>query len=173
LGLIGMGRIGRQVAALAQAFGMQVIALDPFVSADEIRSLGVTPASFQDVLETSDYISLHLPLTSATHGMIGAAEFSLMKRGARLVCAARGGVIDEDALRAALDSGDLAGAALDVFAAEPPLPGGLAEHPKVIATPHIGAQTSEAQKRAGIAIAEEVVAVLQGKEPRWRVLMNE
>lgn len=173
LGLVGMGRIGSQVAILAQAFGMRVIALDPFISADDIRKRGVHPASFQEVLETSDYISLHLPLTSATYSMIGQAEFNLMKRGTRLVCAARGGVIDEEALKSALDSGDLAGAALDVFASEPPQPGSIAEHPKVIATPHIGAQTVEAQKRAGVAIAEEVVAVLQGKEPRWRVLKNE
>jgi D-3-phosphoglycerate dehydrogenase len=96
-----------------------------------------------------------------------------MKRGARLVCAARGGVLDEEALRAALDSGHLAGAALDVFEHEPPVPGSVAAHPKVVATPHIGAQTAEAQNRAGVAIAEEVLAVLNHKEPRWRVLAND
>lgn len=173
LGLVGLGRIGSHVAVLAKAFGMMVIALDPFVSADDIRSRGIEPVSFQEVLERADYLSLHLPLTTATKGMLGQAEFALMKKGARLVCAARGGVVDEDALRAALDSGNLAGAALDVFASEPPLPGSIAEHPKVVATPHIGAQTSEAQKRAGIAIAEEVAAVLQGKTPRWIVTQNE
>ena len=173
LGLVGLGRIGTQVAGLAQALGMTVIALDPFVSAEEIRGRGFEPVSFQEVLERADYLSLHLPLTTATHSMIGQAEFSLMKKGARLVCAARGGVVDEEALRAALDSGSLAGAALDVFACEPSAPGSIAEHPKVVATPHIGAQTAEAQKRAGIAIAEEVVSVLQGKEPRWRVTKNE
>ncbi len=173
LGLVGIGRIGGQVAVLAQALGMSVIALDPYVSEADMRSRGVTPATFQQVLTGADYLSLHLPLTSTTRGMIGQAEFALMKKGARLVCTARGGVVDEDALRAALDSGDLAGAALDVFSSEPPKPGSIAEHPKVIATPHVGAQTKEAQKRAGVGIAEEVVAVLQGKEPRWRVTKNE
>jgi D-3-phosphoglycerate dehydrogenase len=98
---------------------------------------------------------------------------ALLKQGARVVCAARGGVLDEEALRDALDSGQVAGAALDVFESEPPPPGSLAQHPRVIATPHVGAQTAEAQTRAGLAIAEEVSAVLQGKEPRWRVLAND
>ncbi|MCS6911055.1 MAG: hypothetical protein NZM11_10910, partial [Anaerolineales bacterium] len=106
---------------------------------------------------------------SETYHLMNAERIGKMKRGARLLCLARGGVVDEDALRAALDSGHLAGAALDVFAVEPAPPGSLAEHPKVIATPHIGAQTVEGQARAALAIAEEVLAVLQGREPRWRV----
>jgi len=97
----------------------------------------------------------------------------MMKAGARVVCAARGGVLDEAALRAALDSGHLAGAALDVFEQEPPAPGSLAAHPRVVATPHIAAQTAEAQARAGIAIAEEVTAVLEGRQPRWPVTSND
>lgn len=169
LGLIGMGRIGTQVAILAKAFGMIVRAYDPYVSEATIRERGVIPDSFVQVLATADYVSLHLPLSESTRGLIGADQFSIMKKGARLVCTARGGVIDETALRAALDKGDLAGAALDVFASEPPPPGSVAEHPKVIATPHVGAQTVEAQKRAGIDIAEEIVAVLQGRQPRWLV----
>jgi D-3-phosphoglycerate dehydrogenase len=173
LGLIGLGRIGARVASLAQAFGMTTLALDPFLTAEQIRQSGANPASFQEVLERSDYLSLHLPLTAATQGLIGPAEFAVMKKGARLVCTARGGVIDEDALRGALDSGQVAGAALDVFNAEPPEPGSIAEHPKVVASPHVGAQTREAQQRAGIAIAEEVVSVLQGKAPRWPVLKND
>ena len=169
LGLIGMGRIGTQVATLAKAFGMIVRAYDPFVSEAAIRDHGVIPDTFLQVLATADYVSLHLPLSETTRGLIGADQFSIMKKGARLVCTARGGVVDETALRAALDTGDLAGAALDVFASEPPPPGSVAEHPKMIATPHIGAQTVEAQKRAGIDIAEEIVAVLQGRQPRWLV----
>lgn len=169
LGLVGMGRIGTRVALLAQAFGMVVKAYDPFVSEDDIRKRGVIPESFLQVLASADYVSLHLPLSESTRGLIGAEQLGIMKKGARLVCTARGGVIDESALRAALDTGDLAGAALDVFASEPPPPDSIAEHPKVIATPHVGAQTMEAQKRAGIDIAEEIVAVLQGREPRWRV----
>ena len=173
LGLIGLGRIGAMVANRAAAFGMKIIACDPYLNDAQISERGANPATQDAVIAQADYISLHLPLTSETQGMLGAAQFAAMKKGARLVCAARGGVVDEAALRAALDSGQVAGAALDVFADEPPKSGSIAEHPKVIATPHVGAQTHEAQTRAGIAIAEEVVAVLQGQEPRWRVLKNE
>lgn len=169
LGLVGLGRIGTRVANLAQAFGMTVMAYDPFMIEEDIRHRGVIPASFQQVLAEADFLSLHLPLSESTQGMIGAEQFRLMKKGARLICTARGGVVDEIALRTALDEGTLAGAALDVFSSEPPAPNSIAEHPKVVATPHIGAQTQEAQTRAGIEIAEEIVAVLQGKEPRWRV----
>ena len=173
LGLLGLGRIGALVANRAVAFGMSVLAYDPYLTDEQIIERRAEPATFDAVLAGSDYISLHLPLTAETTGLLGAAQFDKMKPGARLVCAARGGVVDEAALRAALDSGRLAGAALDVFAQEPPPAGSIATHPRVIATPHIGAQTAEAQARAGIAIAEEVLAVLQGKEPRWRVLANE
>jgi D-3-phosphoglycerate dehydrogenase len=173
LGLIGLGRIGSLVAERAIAFGMAVLATDPYLSDAHIRERRAEPTTLDDLLMRSDYLSLHLPLTDKTRGLFGADQFARMKKGARLVCTARGGVIDEDALRAALDSGTLAGAALDVFAAEPPAPDSIATHPKVIATPHIAAQTSQAQTRAGVAIAEEVVAVLQGREPRWKVTANE
>ncbi len=173
LGLIGIGRIGVEVAERASAFGMKTLAYDPYLTDAQIRERKAEPAPFDDVLARSDYLSLHLPLTRETKGMIGVAQFDRMKKGARLICAARGGVIDEDALRTALDSGHLAGAALDVFATEHPPPGSIAAHPKVIATPHIGAQTVEAQARASVDIAEEVIAVLHGKEPRWRVTSNE
>lgn len=173
LGLLGLGRIGAMVAGRAVAFGMAVVAYDPYLSDSQISERNASPSKFEDVLTQSDYISLHLPLTKETQGLLSTAEFSKMKPGARLVCAARGGVVDEAALRAALDSGHLAGAALDVFADEPPQPNSIATHPKVIATPHVGAQTAEAQTRAGLAIAEEVAAVLQGKEPRWKVTANE
>jgi D-3-phosphoglycerate dehydrogenase len=173
LGLLGLGRIGAMVAARAVAFGMSVTAFDPYLDEMAVRERQAEPASLDEVLERSDYVSLHLPFTAETRGLIGAAQLERMKPGARLVCAARGGVVDEAALRAALDSGRLAGAALDVFESEPPRPGSIAEHPRVVATPHIGAQTAEGQARAGVAIAEEVVAVLQGKQPRWRVLAND
>lgn len=173
LGLLGIGRIGAEVAKRAAAFGMKVLAYDPYLSADQIRARGADPASFDDVVAGCDYVSMHLPLTQETQAVLGAAQFGAMKKGARLVCAARGGVIDEEALRAALDSGRLAGAALDVFAVEPPRPGSIAEHPRVVATPHVGAQTYEAQSSAGVMIAEEVLAVLQGKEPRWKVTSND
>ncbi len=173
LGLLGLGRIGALVANRAVAFGMSVLAYDPYLTPAQIAERNAQPTTFDGVLQGADYLSLHLPLTAETRGLVSTAQLGLLKKGARVVCAARGGVLDEAALRAALDSGHLAGAALDVFETEPPLPGSLAEHPRVIATPHIGAQTAEAQTRAGLAIAEEVSAVLQGKEPRWRVLANE
>ena len=173
LGLLGIGRIGAETAKRVAAFGMAILAYDPYLDAGQIRQRGAEPASFDDVMARSDYVSLHLPFTVETKGMLGATQLATMKKGARLICAARGGVVDEDALRAALDSGQLAGAALDVFAAEPPPPGSIATHPKVVATPHVGAQTHEAQSRAGLMIAEEVLAALQGKELRWRVMSNE
>lgn len=169
LGLLGLGRIGAQVAELGGAFGMSPLAYDPYLNVDEVRQRGAQPAAFEEVLRRADYLSLHLPLTGDTRNLIGQEAFKRMKPGARLVCTARGGVIDEGALREALDSGALAGAALDVFAQEPPPAGSIASHPKVIACPHIGAQTREAQARAGKAIAEEVIAVLEGRQPRWRV----
>jgi D-3-phosphoglycerate dehydrogenase len=170
LGLLGIGRIGARVTELALAFGMSAMAYDPYLSDEQIRQRQAVPASFEAVLQNADYISLHMPFTPQTLGMLGADQFSKMKAGVRLVCTARGGVLDEDALRIALDDGKVAGAALDVFAAEPPPPGSIAVHPKVIATPHIAAQTKEAQNRAAVSIAEEVIAVLEGRAPRWKVL---
>ena len=173
LGLIGLGRIGTEVAKRAAAFAMRIIAYDPYLSADQIRKRQAEPVTFDEVLTQSDYVSLHLPLTGETRGLLGSKQFGMMKKGARLICAARGSVVDEEALRAALDSGTLAAAALDVFSNEPPLADSIALHPKVIATPHIGAMTHEAQACAGVLIAEEVAAVLQGRRPRWRVVGNE
>ena len=169
LGLIGYGRIGAEVGKRASAFGMNVVAYDPLISGDEIKQRGAEPVSIQDLYAWSDFISLHLPLNVQTRDMIGKLAFSEMKDGVRIVCAARGGIIDESALVAALDSGKVAGAALDVFGAEPP---GLTEavsHPRVIATPHIGAQTAEAQSRASEDIANEVLSALQNKPLRWKV----
>lgn len=170
LSLLGLGRIGVEVAQRASAFGMKVLAYDPYLSEAEIQERGARAASLEEALAQADYLSLHLPLTEETRSLIGASAFARMKPGARLVCAARGGVVDEDALRAALDEGKLAGAALDVFANEPPLAGSIATHLRVIATPHVGAQTEEAQLQAGIDIAEEVLAALRGEDLRWRVV---
>jgi D-3-phosphoglycerate dehydrogenase len=169
LGIIGYGRIGAEVGKRAAAFGMNVIAYDPLISEDEIKQRGAEPVSIQDLFAWSDFISLHLPLNVQTRDMIGPLAFSEMKDGVRIVSAARGGIIDESALVAALNSGKVAGAALDVFGQEPP---GLTEavsHPRVIATPHIGAQTVEAQSRAAEDIATEVLSALQGKPLRWKV----
>jgi len=169
LGIIGYGRIGLEVGRRAAAFGMNVIAYDPFVSEEEIRRRGAEPVSIQDLYCWSDFISLHLPLNVQTRDLIGREAFLQMKDGVYIVCAARGGILDEAALLAALDSGKVAGAALDVFAVEPPGATELVRHPRVIATPHIGAQTAEAQIRAATDIAEEVLAALRGQPLRWKV----
>ena len=169
LGIIGFGRIGAEVGKRAAAFGMNVIAYDPLISEDDIKQRGAEPVSIQDLYAWSDFISLHLPLNVQTRDMIGPLAFSEMKDGIRIVSAARGGIIDEVALVTALNSGKVAGAALDVFGQEPP---GLTEavsHPRVIATPHIGAQTVEAQSRASEDIAAEVLSALQGRPLRWKV----
>jgi phosphoglycerate dehydrogenase-like enzyme len=118
----------------------------------------------------SDFITLHLPLGPETRGLINGQTLGRMKRGVRLVCAARGGLIDETALLGALESGQVAGAALDVFAKEPPGLTALVSHPNVIATPHTGAQTVEAQRRAAEDIAKEVLAALEGKPLRWKIV---
>jgi D-3-phosphoglycerate dehydrogenase / 2-oxoglutarate reductase len=169
LGLLGVGRIGAAVAERAIAFGMVVLAYDPYLPPDQIRARGAEPAALEDVLARSDYISTHLPLSDETRGMLGASAFASMKRGVRLIAAARGGVVDEAALLDALESGQVAGAGLDVYAHEPVGAAPLAQHPLVVCTPHIGAQTEEAQARAGLDIAEEVLAALAGRPLRWQV----
>jgi D-3-phosphoglycerate dehydrogenase len=169
LGIIGYGRIGIETGKRAAAFGMNVIVYDPNVSEEELSHSDAEPVSLQDLFAWSDFISLHLPLNVQTRDLIGPLAFSQMKDGVRIVCAARGGIIDESALLNALNSGKVAGAALDVFEMEPPGLTELNSHPRVIATPHIGAQTAEAQSRAAEDIANEVLSVLQGEKPRWKV----
>jgi D-3-phosphoglycerate dehydrogenase / 2-oxoglutarate reductase len=170
LGIIGMGHIGGGVARRAAAFEMDVIAYDPLIHSDEIRQRGAEPTSIAELYARSDFISVHVPLTDETRGMIGAGAIKMMKPGVRLICDARGGVIDEEALLAALQSGQVAGAALDVFSLEPPGKTELVLHPHVIATPHIGAQTTEAQVRAATDIAVEVLAALNSEKLRWNVV---
>lgn len=169
LGIVGYGRIGMETGRRASAFGMNVIAYDPFIQEDEIRAGGADSVSLQDLFAWSDFISLHLPYNVQTRDLIGPLAFSQMKDGVRLVCAARGGIIDEVALLTALNTGKVAGAALDVFEKEPPGATELVRHSAVIATPHIGAQTSEAQGRAAEDIAREVLAALRGEPLRWKV----
>jgi D-3-phosphoglycerate dehydrogenase len=170
LGIIGMGRIGAEVGKRASAFDMTVLGYDPLIPADEITRRGAEPVSLDDLYARSDYISLHLPLTDETRSMLDEQAFGRMKRGVRVVCAARGGIIDEAALLSALESGQVAGAALDVYASEPPGASELVKHPRVIATPHVGAQTAEAQARAAEDIAAEVLAALNGDPLRWKVV---
>jgi len=169
LGLIGFGRIGVEVGKRATAFGMNIIAYDPLISEDDIKQRGAEAVSIQDLYAWSDFISLHLPLNVQTRDLIGPLAFSQMKGGVRIMCAARGGIIDESALLNALNSGKVAGAALDVFGQEPPGLTEIVSHPHVIVTPHIGAQTVEAQSRASEDIANEVLSALNNKPLRWKV----
>ena len=169
LGVIGFGRIGVAVGKRAAAFDMSVIGYDPFKPADAIRADGGEPVSLDELLARADFITLHLPLTPQTQNMLSTEAFAKMKSGVYIVDAARGGVIDEEALLTALESGKVAGAGLDVFNTEPPGLTALVAHPHVVATPHIGAQTVEAQARAGYDISTEIVAALKGEPLRWKV----
>jgi D-3-phosphoglycerate dehydrogenase len=153
LGLIGVGNIGREVAHRASALGMTVIAYDPYVKNLE----GIKLVGFDELLSKSDYISLHLPKTQESGNMIGNDQFDKMKNGVRIVNCARGGIIDEDALYNALTSGKVAGAALDVFAEEPPSDWKLLKLENVIGSPHIGAATKEAQGRVGAEVAQKLI----------------
>jgi D-3-phosphoglycerate dehydrogenase len=157
LGVIGLGRIGRVVAKRAGGLGMKVVAFDPFVVADSARDLEIELQPMDDVLARADFLTVHTPLTAETRGIIGAAAFSKMKDGVRIINCARGGLIDEDSLYQAIKSGKVAGAALDVFESEPP----PADHPllqldQVIATPHLGASTREAQEGVALTVAEQM-----------------
>ena len=155
LGVIGCGYIGKDVERLAIALGMQVIPVEECVS-DRFVSLG-------EMLPKADFITIHVPLTPRTHHMISLKEFKLMKRGAMLIDCSRGGVVDQEALYRAIVSGKVAGAALDVFEEEPPKNSKLLTLNNVIATPHMGAQTREAQLRASIQIADAVIDALEKK----------
>ncbi len=164
LGIIGFGRIGQLVAQRAKGFGMRVLAFDPFVSAERYRELGVEKAASSDeVCAQADFITIHLPKTPETEGWMDATQFAKMRDGVRVLNVARGGLIDDAALKDALDSGKVGGAALDVFPSEPiteyPLFDG---YPNVVVTPHLGASTAEATDRAGFQSAEQVVAALTG-----------
>lgn len=164
LGIVGLGRVGSLVAQRALAFGMRVIAHDPYVSRDRARQIGVDlMPSLDALLVQSDFVSIHVPRTPETEGLIGERELALMKEGARLINTARGGVVDEEALARALKDRHLAGAAIDVFAEEPATQHPLFEFDEVVVTPHLGASTVEAQDRAGEAIAEMVRLALQGE----------
>jgi len=162
LGVLGFGRIGRQVARRALGLGMRVVAYDPYVAQKSFRELGVEAAvSPEDVYMAADVITLHLPLTEQTRGLLGVDAFAWMRDGVRIVNTARGGLVDEAALAEAIQSGKVAGAALDVFDSEP-YSGPLLELDQVVVTPHLAASTTEAQDRAGLIIAEQVAAALEG-----------
>ena len=163
LGIVGLGRIGALVAARAQAFGMKVIGFDPLVSPAKTKQLGVEMKTKpDDLFAESDFVTLHVPKTKDTFHLIGANELSKMKKNARLINVSRGGVVDENALADAIENGVIAGAALDVFECEPPVDSRLCHMERVVVTPHLGASTSEAQYKAGVAIADQVIAGLTG-----------
>jgi D-3-phosphoglycerate dehydrogenase len=173
LGIIGLGKVGMGVARRALGLEMRVVATDPYASPDMAAKMGVEMTTLEDVLARADFLTIHTPLVASTRGIIGAPELALMPTGARVLNVARGGLIDEAALLDALESGHLAGAALDVFAAEPPAPESatarLIAHPKVIATPHLGASTEEAQVTVATDVCEQVVEILGGGMPRAAV----
>ncbi len=162
LGVVGFGRIGREVAARARAFGMDVVAFDPYVAASLAETLHVRLAPLDELLAGCDFLTLHTTLNKDSRHLIGARALSLVKPGVRIVNAARGELIDSEALLQALESGRVAAAALDVHAQEPPVDWRLAQHPRVLATPHIGAATDEAQERVGTDIAQQVRDFLKG-----------
>ncbi|EXC28855.1 D-3-phosphoglycerate dehydrogenase [Morus notabilis] len=164
LAVMGFGKVGSEVARRAKGLGMHVIAHDPYAAADRARGVGVELVPFEQAIATADFISLHMPLTPATSKLFNDETFAKMKKGVRIVNVARGGVIDEDALVRALDTGVVAQAALDVFTEEPPPKDSkLVQHENVIVTPHLGASTKEAQEGVAIEIAEAVVGALKGE----------
>jgi D-3-phosphoglycerate dehydrogenase len=161
LGIIGFGRIGQRVADRARAFEMKVVAYDPFLDATA-RKLDVELLPLDDLLARADMITFHTPLTKESRNLLNRERIARMRKGALVVNCGRGGVIDEEALLEALESGHLGGAALDVFAEEPPKDLRLVRHKRVVATPHLGAQTAEAQERISIETAQMVLAALSG-----------
>lgn len=169
LGIVGYGLAGMEVGKRAAAFGMNVVGYDPFIAEEEIRERGAEAASLQELFAWSDFISLHLPYDVRTRDMIGPLALSQMKDGVRLVCAAGAGIIDEQALLAAINSGKVAGAALDALDRPLDRLKPLIAHPRVIATRGLAAQTTEAAARAAEDIAREVLAALRGEPLRWRV----
>ncbi|MEW5785132.1 MAG: phosphoglycerate dehydrogenase [Bacillota bacterium] len=163
LGIVGLGRIGSEVARRTRPMGMRLLAYDPYISTDRAEQLGVEPVDLESLLRQSDFITLHLPLVSATRHIIGSEQFALMKKGVRLINCARGGLIDDDALYRALLEGRVAGAALDVFENENPLENKLFALESVIVTPHLGASTLEAQENVAVQVADQVIKALYGE----------
>ncbi|MCK5558242.1 MAG: phosphoglycerate dehydrogenase [Candidatus Hydrogenedentes bacterium] len=162
LGIIGLGRVGTEVAKRAQAFGMHVLAYDPLLTEARAKTLDIEGCSLDDVIEKSDFITLHAPLTPETYHLLGAEEFARMKKGVRIINCARGGLVDEAALAQAIESGHVAGAALDVYEEEPPRDSPLLELDEVVLTPHLGASTDEAQQSVAVEAARQLIDALKG-----------
>ena len=169
LGIVGLGQVGSEVARRAKGLEMRVVAHDPFVPEERARVLGVDVVPMETLVRESDYITVHTTLTEGTKSLIGEAELRSMKPSARVINTARGGIVDEAALKKALDEGWIAGAAIDVFAKEPITDHPLFESDKVVVTPHLGASTAEAQERVAVDVAEQIMAVLRGEPARYAV----
>ncbi|KAF2029818.1 d-3-phosphoglycerate dehydrogenase-like protein [Setomelanomma holmii] len=174
LAIVGLGKVGLTVARIANGLGMRLVAYDPYANPNLAAAASVTlRPSLAELLKEADFLTLHTPLIASTKGMIGKAELATMKPTARILNVARGGMIDEDALVEALDAGTIAGAGVDVFTSEPPQPDSSASrlitHTKVVATPHLGASTREAQENVSIDVCEQVVSILSGELPRSAV----
>jgi D-3-phosphoglycerate dehydrogenase len=169
LGILGLGNVGSEVAKRARGLQMKLIGHDPFISVDHARRLQVELVPIKQLLQESDFITLHMPLNSSTKGMIGAKELALVKPTVRIINTARGGLIDDEALAKAVKENKVAGAAIDVFPTEPCTQSVLFEDDRIIVTPHLGASTTEAQAMAASDVAEQVVDILQGKPPRYPV----
>ncbi len=171
LGVIGIGRIGSRVAEIGKAFGMEVIAYDPYISAEMAAKKGIDLQDFDELLARSDFVTLHIPRTEKTTGLIGKKALEKMKPTAYIVSCARGGIVDETSLYNALEAGTIAGAALDVFEKEPPEGSPLLDLENIITTPHLGASTQEAQENASVTAAKDVLAVLTNDTPKNAVNM--
>ena len=163
LGIIGVGRIGGEVARRAGAMGMKLLAYDPYIAAERIKKLGAEPVDLDTIMQQADFITLHLPLVASTRHIIGQKELAAMKPGARIINCARGGLVDEAALLSALKEGKVAGAALDVFENDDPKENELFQLDNVVATPHLGASTVEAQDNVAVLVAEQVLTALGGE----------
>jgi D-3-phosphoglycerate dehydrogenase / 2-oxoglutarate reductase len=165
LGIVGLGRVGAEVAYRMKAFGMQILAFDPFVTEEKAKQMGLTLAPLETVLREGDFITVHTPLTNETRNLIDEDEFKIMKPGVRIVNCARGGIINEAALAKAVAEGKVAGAAVDVFTKEPPTGSPLLEQEKIITTPHLGASTAEAQVNVALAVADQILSIARGGLP--------
>jgi D-3-phosphoglycerate dehydrogenase len=163
IGIVGLGRIGALIASRLQAFGVEIVAYDPYVTEARAQQLGVALLPLDELLATSDFVTIHMPKTPETTGMIGAKQLKAMKKTAFVINVARGGLIDEKALAAALKAGEIAGAGIDVFTSEPPADDALTSLPNILVTPHLGASTDEAQEKAGVSVARSVRLALGGE----------
>jgi len=169
LGIIGLGRIGSEVAKRAQGLEMKVIACDPYITVDYARERQVELVSLEQLLKESDFVTLHLTLSASTKGLIGAKELALVKPTVRIINCARGGLINEEALAKAVKEKRIAGAAIDVFSTEPATKSVLFENDNIIVTPHLGASTTEAQATAAKDVAEQIIDVFKGQPARYAV----